>query len=129
MVQKASELCNDVKALGGAFLSALEKRDAEALALLRSSHEVELLKAIRAIKAQQIDEASNTLEGLRKYEDVVTTRQQYYLSREFMNPLEIGHIALATSSLIPMGAQIGAEITAAVGHLVPDAKLGFFTTV
>ena len=129
MVQKASELCNDVKALGGAFLSALEKRDAEALALLRSSHEVELLTAIRAIKAQQIEEAGNTLEGLRKYEDVVTTRQQYYQSRPFLNPFEIGHIGLTTVSLIPMAAHAGAEVTAAMLHLVPDAKSGGPTTV
>lgn len=129
MVQKASELCNDVKALGGAFLSALEKRDAEALALLRSSHEIELLTAIREIKAQQINEANNTLAGLMKYEDVVTTRQQYYLSREFMNPFEIGHIALAAGSLIPMAIQLGAEETATVGHALPNAKIAAPTSV
>ncbi len=129
MVQKASELCNDVKALGGAFLSALEKRDAEALALLRSSHEVELLKVIREIKEQQTKEANNTLQGLMKYQDVVTTRQQYYLSRPFMNPFEEGHIALATASLIPMGVQLGTEVISAVSHLVPESKVGFFTTI
>jgi Tc toxin complex TcA C-terminal TcB-binding domain/Neuraminidase-like domain/Putative peptidoglycan binding domain len=129
MVQKAAELCNDVKALGSALLSALEKRDAEALALLRSSHEVDLLDAIREIKAQQIDEASNTLEGLRKYEDVVTTRQQYYLSRPFMNPFEMGHLELVGTSLLLMGAQVGAEVTAAVLHLIPDSKLGAPPTI
>lgn len=128
LVQKASELCNDVKALGGAFLSALEKRDAEALALLRSGHEVELLKAIRKIKEQQIEEANNTLEGLMKYEDVVTIRQQYYLSRPFMNPFEEGHIGLTNDSITFMGVHAGAETLAAIMHLIPDAKLGFVTT-
>ena len=122
MLQKASELCNDVKALGGALLSALEKRDAEALALLRSSHEVELLKAIREIKAQQIDEATNTLAGLIKYEDVVTTRQQYYLSRPFMNSFEIVHLGLTSASLVAMEAHLGAEVLAAVLHLLPNIK-------
>ena len=42
MVQKANELINDVKSLGAALLGALEKRDAEELALLRSSHEVRI---------------------------------------------------------------------------------------
>jgi hypothetical protein len=129
MVQKASELCNDVKGLGGALLSALEKRDAEALALLRSSHEVDLLDAIREIKAQQINEANNTLQGLRKYEDVVTTRQQYYLGRPFMSPAEMGHLELVGSSLILMGAQVGAEVTAAVLHLIPNSKVGAPTTI
>jgi len=72
MLQKATELCNDVKVLGGALLSALEKRDAEVLALLRSSHELILLNAVREIKQKQIDEATNTWQGLQKSRDVVT---------------------------------------------------------
>src|SRR5262249_3674476 len=43
LLQKANEVCNDVKALGGALLAALEKKDAEALALLRQSEEIRLL--------------------------------------------------------------------------------------
>ncbi|MEJ7711902.1 MAG: hypothetical protein WKF84_19040 [Pyrinomonadaceae bacterium] len=129
MAQKAAELCHDVKSLGAAFLSALEKRDAEALALLRSGHEVELLKAMRKIKEQQIEETSNTLEGLMKYEDIVTTRQQYYLSRPFMNAFEEAQLALTASSLIPMGAHAGAEVFAAIAHLIPNTKMGAPTSV
>ena len=44
MMQKATELCNEVKSLGGAaLLAALEKKDAEHLSLLRSSQEIKLL--------------------------------------------------------------------------------------
>ena len=128
MLQKANELCNDVKSLGAALLSALEKKDVEELALLRSSHEVELLKAIREIKKQQIEEANNALAGLMKYQDVVTARQQYYLSRPFMNSLEKGHIDLTTYGLIAMEAQLGAEVIAAILHLIPDTKVGAPTT-
>ncbi len=128
MLQKATELCNDVKALGAALLSALEKKDAEELALLRSSHEVELLKAIREIKEQQIMEANNTLMGLTKYQGVVIARQQYYLSRPFMNLFEIGHMNLTANSLIPMTAQAGAEVAAAVLHLIPNTKGGSAST-
>ena len=100
----------------------------EELALLRSSHEVELLKAIREIKKQQIEEANNALAGLMKYQDVVTARQQYYLSRPFMNSLEKGHIDLTTYGLIAMEAQLGAEVIAAILHLIPDTKVGAPTT-
>ncbi len=129
MLQKATELCNDVKSLGAALLSALEKKDAEELALLRSSHEVELLKAIREIKKQQIEEANNALAGLMKYQDVVTARQQYYLSRPFMNPFEMDHISLTAASLIAMEAHAGAEVLAAVLHLIPGIKTGAPTTI
>lgn len=129
MLQKANELVGEVRNLGAGLLSALEKRDAEALSTLRSGQELRLLQAIHDIRKKQIDEAKNTLEGLMRYEDVIAARQQYYLSRPFMNPFEIGHLALATTSLIPMHAQVGAEITAAVLHLIPNAKGGAPTTL
>src|SRR5439155_8679579 len=47
---RATELANEVKSLGVALLSALEKRDAEELALLRSNQEVVLQSAIRVVK-------------------------------------------------------------------------------
>jgi hypothetical protein len=43
IVQKSTELCAELKSLGAALLSALEKRDAEALVLLRSQHEIKVL--------------------------------------------------------------------------------------
>ena len=129
MLQKASELCNEVQALGGALLAALEKRDAEALALLRSSHEVELLKAVRFVKQQQVDEATNNLLGLIKYQDVVTARQQYYLTRPFLNPFERVQLGLSKASLNPMATQLGAEVIAGVLHLIPNVKGGAPTTL
>ena len=65
MLPKAIELCNDLKALGGALLSALERRDAEALALLRSGHEQRMLDAVREVRKQQIREADEALAALR----------------------------------------------------------------
>ena len=44
MLQKAYEFCGDVRSLGGALLSALEKKDAEALSFLRVGHEKHMLK-------------------------------------------------------------------------------------
>ncbi|MCI0590070.1 MAG: Tc toxin subunit A, partial [Gammaproteobacteria bacterium] len=129
VMQKATELCNDVKSLGGALLSALEKRDAEALSLLRSSHEIDVLKALRQVKEQQAKEASANLAGLNEYQKVITARRQYYQSRVFMNQFELTQLALTTASLVPTTMQLGAEVTAAVLHLIPDTKVGAPTTV
>jgi len=62
--QKSTELCGEIRALGSALLSALEKRDAEALALLRSQHEINLLNSVRTVKASQVQEAKAALEGV-----------------------------------------------------------------
>jgi hypothetical protein len=65
LAQKAGELCAELKSLGAALLSSLEKRDAEQLALLRAGHEVELLRLRHESVRQQADEADATLKALR----------------------------------------------------------------
>lgn len=129
MLSKATELCNDVKSLGSALLSALEKRDGEALSLLRSSHEIDVLKAVRQIREQQIKDASANLEGLREFQTVVAARQQYYQNRTFMNQLEQVQMALTSGSLVPMSMQLSADVFAGVAHLIPNAKAGSPVTV
>jgi hypothetical protein len=129
MSQKATELCGELKSLGAALLSALEKRDAEALSLLRSTHEINVLNSVRQIKEKQIEEAKLTLEGLEKSLDTVNARYQYYSSREFINTFEAVQLALSAASLVQMTKQLGAEVTAAILHLLPNIKLGALTTI
>ena len=78
LLQKANEVCNDVKALGAALLGALEKRDAEALSLLRQGQEIRVLEAVKAVREQQIAEAKENLEGLKKNKEMVTIRRNFY---------------------------------------------------
>lgn len=66
LLQKANEFCNEVKSLGGAILSAIEKKEAEQLSLLRSSQEIEMLKLIESIKKEQIKEAQANIASLGK---------------------------------------------------------------
>lgn len=88
IVQKANEIINDVKSLGGAVLSALEKKDAENLSLLRSTHEISLLEKIRLIKIQQINESIAALEALYLTKETTQIRLTYYSTREYMNSRE-----------------------------------------
>ena len=64
MLQKALEVCADLKSLGSALLSALEKKDAEELAAVRSKHETEILKLVRLVKEKQHEEAKAVKVGL-----------------------------------------------------------------
>ncbi|SFU39127.1 neuraminidase-like domain-containing protein [Nitrosospira multiformis] len=85
LLQKANEVCNDVKALGGALLAALEKKDAEALGLLRQEQEIKVLEAVKAVRERQIEEAKENLEGLKKSRNVVETRRDYYANNAINN--------------------------------------------
>jgi hypothetical protein len=84
MVQKAQELCAEVKAFGAALLSALEKKDAEALASLRADQEKALLNLQREVRVQQQKDAKANKEALDKSQVVVNTRKAFYeaLKRE-----------------------------------------------
>ncbi|OPX84232.1 MAG: hypothetical protein A4E53_04008 [Pelotomaculum sp. PtaB.Bin104] len=129
LLQKANELCNDVKMLGSALLAALEKKDAEALALMRQVHEIHLLEAAREVKAGQADEAAETLEALKKQKDVVQLRYNYYSTRPYMNEKEKQHLDSLQLGMVFQILQGEMDTIAAVCAAVPEFKLGVPTTV
>lgn len=78
LLQKANEFCGDVKNLGSALLSALEKKDAEELGRLRAKHEKEILEAVTLIKQGQILDAQVAREGLIKTRETMQARFNHY---------------------------------------------------
>ena len=79
LLQKALELCSEVRALGNAFLSAKEKGDAEALSQLRARHESSIHNLVMEVKKQQLDEAGKSLEALQQSRKGPVYRLQHYL--------------------------------------------------
>jgi hypothetical protein len=64
LIQKALEICAEVRSLGGALLSAAEKRDTEQLTLIRQRHErriQELSRETRYLQLQQAKEGTQSL--------------------------------------------------------------------
>jgi hypothetical protein len=78
MVQKAIDLCNELKAVGGLLLSVLEKRDAEALALLRTGHEVKMLERMDDVRKAQIDDAQQQIRITESARNVAVERYKNY---------------------------------------------------
>jgi hypothetical protein len=64
LARQAGELAQEVKSLGGALLSAMEKEDGEALSLLRAKHERVVLEMVEQIMYGQLQEAVKAREGL-----------------------------------------------------------------
>ncbi|MDP2521270.1 neuraminidase-like domain-containing protein [Neptunomonas phycophila] len=81
LIQKANEFCNDVKSLGAAILSAIEKKDAESLSQLRSSQEIALQESITNIREKQIKEAQVAIESLEKSRASAVERITTYTKR------------------------------------------------
>jgi len=124
MLQKANEFVSDVKALGSALLSALEKKDSEAIALLRQGQEIALLQAVRQLKQRQIDDAQLVIDGLEKNKELVTIRRDFYASRDFMNAGETVAMTLSGAALISQVAGTVADVLAGVMFLIPDFHAG-----
>jgi hypothetical protein len=128
ILQKANEICNDVKGLGSELLAALEKKDAEQLSLLHSSHEINLLNAVRDIKVSQVEEANANLDGLNRSKDVIQAKRDYYTSRDFINAYEAVYFTSIPLAMIFQNMQIGAQSIAAIGYAAPEVTIGPFST-
>jgi len=124
LLQKANEVCADVRALGGALLTALEKKDAEAIALLRQSQELRLLEAVKAVREDQLAEAKQNLEGIRRSKVVVETRRNHYRDIQRLNAQEQLHLSkLAKSQQYQEIAQ-GVKLAASIISILPAIDLG-----
>ena len=127
LAQKATELCADVKALGGAMLAALEKSDAEQLALLRQMHERRLLQAVRDVKVLQVSEAKDALGALQESERSAELRRDYYAERLAtpISALEAEQLALTGAGVTLQAIEAGAMLGAVALSLLPDFITGF----
>ncbi|HET9454498.1 MAG TPA: neuraminidase-like domain-containing protein [Gemmatimonadaceae bacterium] len=126
MIQRAQEVCAEVKALGSAMLAALERRDAESLSLLRSGQEMTMLNQVKLVRASQVDEALRAEEALKESRKIGEERKSHYtrLLQHPLNPWEIASLSLT-------GGAIAAEIVATVLNgigtgtsFIPEATAG-----
>lgn len=75
---KALELTNEVKSMGQSLLSALEKKDAESLSLIRAGHELKLQSAITQLKKLAIEDNVAQIDSLKFNQQMIEQRIQYY---------------------------------------------------
>lgn len=99
LLQKATEICQEVKSLGAGLLAAMEKGDNEALAILRAQHETTILQLGETVKYQQWQEAIKSREGLEQSFANAVQRYTYY---ELQLGRQVGDIASAIPSLDPL---------------------------
>lgn len=78
LIQKASELCSEVRSLGGALLAALEKGDGERLALVRQAHEIKVQQMSQEVKYLQWQAAREATKSLLTSREPALARLRYY---------------------------------------------------
>ncbi|NET85023.1 MAG: hypothetical protein F6J94_24835, partial [Moorea sp. SIO1F2] len=121
MLERARNMISTVIQLGSSLLSALEKKDAEELSLLRSTHEQVILQLITDTKEKQIEEAKETLNSLEKSKGNADERKTHYqkLYDENLNAPEITDLSLRALALLPQYTAISMHGLSVPGHLIP----------
>ncbi|GAA4235106.1 hypothetical protein GCM10022254_41620 [Actinomadura meridiana] len=131
MLAKAREYAATVTAFGNALLAALEKRDGEALARLRSGHELALLDAAREVRHQQVKEADEAVAALDRSRELARDKRRYYADRldEPMNAYEKAQTRLHEDALDQQDLAALVDMAAAIVGFLPDSKIGSPPTV
>lgn len=78
LIQKSLELCGEVRSLGGAFLSALEKGDGEHLAVVRQAHEIQIQQLTQEVRFLQWKSAQEATKSLLTNRATALERLHYY---------------------------------------------------
>ena len=78
LIQKALELCNEVRSLGNALLSALEKGDREHLALVRQRHEIQINQMVQEVRFLQWQFARESTRSLVTSRRASLERLRYF---------------------------------------------------
>jgi hypothetical protein len=78
LIQQALELCGEVRSLGNALLSALEKEDGEHLALVRQGHELTIQQMAQEVRFLQWKQAQEATESLLRTRASALERYRYY---------------------------------------------------
>ena len=76
LLQKALDICSELKGLGALFLSVKEKEDVEGLAVLRAANEVTLNNLIMTSKTLAVNEVQAALDALNQSRLEPTYRMQ-----------------------------------------------------
>jgi hypothetical protein len=130
MLQKAKELTAQLGNLGAALLSALEKKDAEVLNLLRISQEQSILKLVTTIKEQQIKEIVESQVSLQASLDSAKKRYSYYsdLVKNGISYREQKSLDCMLAATISNVAGSVTKTAASIGYAVPQVGSPFAMT-
>ncbi|MFF3838107.1 neuraminidase-like domain-containing protein [Streptomyces sp. NPDC001930] len=131
VLAKAKEFAQQVQSFGGALLAALEKRDAEELARLRSTHEYTALDAALEVRRKQLEEAGRAIKALEASQTIAKDKELYYAgkAKNRMNAKEKTAADLSAQSVELQKVSATINTLASYLSLIPELKIGAPTSM
>lgn len=127
LIEKAKQYAGIVQSFGQSLFSAIEKKDAEELTVLRTRHEQNILTLTTQVKKQQIEQAKTSLKVLEENKKGIEIRKNHY--EQLINEGLISwEIAEQSAKLMAAGlrtAESVFQIYASVTALVPQVGSPF----
>lgn len=130
LIEKARQFTAQVVQFGGALLAALEKKDAEDLALLRTTHEKSIQNLTVSVREKQRDAAVESHAALEIGRASAVTRQSHYgnlLAKGLSSREELHLASMMIAWYLDQVSQM-MNLSASAAHLVPNAGSPFAMT-
>ncbi len=125
---QALDFVNAVRAYGSALQAALEKSDADALAVLTATNQQQLLSDADQIFDWQVQMANNAIEALQNTRDIADEKYNHYndltSAENFANIAEWTSVGLATTAAVLNAIATGTKTAAGAAHAFPDVTVG-----
>ncbi len=126
MWDRAKDMASTVSDLGSALLDALEKKDAEALAVLQNTHEKQILDLTTSIMEKEVEVIDETIEALNISKESIQARWNRFnnLINGGLNAGEIAWLALQGIALVVKGAAGVAKVVKEATSTMPSVTVG-----
>jgi hypothetical protein len=127
LIEKARQYASQVQSFGGALLSAIEKRDAQQLEVLRVTQQQNILTMTTSMKQADIDAAQNAVDALNAQLDTAQFRHDYFqgLIEAGLNAWEIAELVARDIATNVHGAAAVLDDLGGGLHLIPQVGSPF----
>lgn len=129
-IEQAKNLTNQLMQLASSMLSAIEKKDAEAMLRLSHTQEQVILDMMSSVKQNQIDEIEQTISALEISKESLQNRKAYYeeQAKEYISDKERTAIEATTAAFSLSTAASVLRTMAGAAHLAPQIGSPFAMT-
>ncbi len=122
LINRAKELTAAVAGFGAALLAALEKQDAAALDMLRTTQENVLLDMTTRIRSKSVEDLSEQIASLKESITNAAYRRDYYADQigTGLNAFELAQLDLMAVALYPQVLALGIHGISIGAYLIPN---------